>query len=449
MTEKRIGTAIVRRWAVAALTPLLVAMGPGLGTGGNQATAQDRPLPADFPEVYRAGGLNAPEWAFLGSSSPAGFDAAGNLYVLDASAGRVVVLDSQGRLARIIGRKGEGPGEFNRAMDLVVWRDGRFAVSDLGHVAYQVFSSDGELERFVRMGHGQGPMAMFTGTRTAIRPDPLGDALIAQGAPAAVNRMAGLFGEMTGDKQEVENTGVDDRGLERLILDGDVVSSTPVLQGWRVPREEAPSDLSAENLADFSAIAGMLSEEGFFEPVFHWDQLPDDTIAYSDSSAYAVKLATPGGPVIDALMRPISPEAVTPRIREGMVAHALREYEEQSNDPRLAEMSGPETAMLPGMMETMREAIANRDFFDEVPVVRGLRATWDGALWVQRRGDEPWDDEGPIDVFGADHEYLGTFAASAPGMPAAFGPDGLVLYWETDELDVPTIVVKRLPVAVR
>ena len=30
----------------------------------------------------------------------------------------------------------------------------------------------------------------------------------------------------------------------------------------------------------------------------------------------------------------------------------------------------------------------------EIPVVRGVRATWDGGLWVQRRGDEPWDDEG-------------------------------------------------------
>ena len=44
---------------------------------------------------------------------------------------------------------------------------------------------------------------------------------------------------------------------------------------------------------------------------------------------------------------------------------------------------------------------------------------------------------------------MGTFAAAAPGMPAAFGPDGLVLYWETDELDVPTLVVKRLPEEIR
>ena len=117
----------------------------------------------------------------------------------------------------------------------------------------------------------------------------------------------------------------------------------------------------------------------FFEPGFHWDVMPDGAIAYSDSSAYAVKLAEPEGPVIDIVSRPISPEAVTPRIREGTIADAMRDFDEQSNDPRMEEMAGVAAAMLPGMMETMREAVENRDFFDEVPVVRGLRATWDGG----------------------------------------------------------------------
>ena len=164
------------------------------------------------------------------------------------------------------------------------------------------------------------------------------------------------------------------------------------------------------------------------------------------SSAYAVKLAEPEGPVMDVVRRPIAPEAVTPRIREGTVADAVRAFDEQSNDPRIEEAGGAAAA---GMFEAMREAIEDRDFLDEVPVVRGVRATWDGGLWIQRRAQDPWDDDGPIDVFDADREYVGTFAAATPGMPAAFGPDGLVLYWETDELDVPTIVVKRLPVEVR
>jgi len=434
---------------VVALAHLTIAMGFGLGVCANPAAAQDRPLSAGFPEVYRAGGMNAQEWAFYANLARAGFDADGNLYVLDAPAGRVVVLDSQGRLARIVGSQGEGPGEFNRAMDLAVWRDGRFAVADMGHIAYQVFTAEGELDRFVRIGTSQGPAAMVGAARTAIRPDPRGNALIAPGISSAMSRMGSLFGEMLGDRQETEDSGVDDRGLERLGLDGESVSSTPILQGWTVPREEAGGELSPEDLMDFSAFAGMLGEQPFFEPGFHWDVLPDGTIVYSDSSAYAVKLAEPEGPVIDVVRRPISPEAVTPRIREGTVADAMRELEEQSNDPQMEAMAGLAAAMLPGMMETMREAVENRDFFDEVPVVRGVRATWDGGLWIQRRAEDPWDDDGPIDVFDADREYVGTFAARTPGMPAAFGPDGLVLYWETDELDVPTIVVKRLPVEVR
>ena len=67
--------------------------------------------------------------------------------------------------------------------------------------------------------------------------------------------------------------------------------------------------------------------------------LPDGTIAYSDSSAFAIKLADADGQVTDVLTRPISPEAVTEGIREDMIAHALRELEEQSEDPQFAEVS--------------------------------------------------------------------------------------------------------------
>ena len=85
----------------------------------------------------------------------------------------------------------------------------------------------------------------------------------------------------------------------------------------------------------------------------------------------------------------------------------------------------------------------------EVPVLRGLRASWDGSLWVQRRGKDPWDANGPIDVLGPNGEYVGTLSAGEPGMPMAFGPDGLVAFVGHDEMDVATIVVKRLPEAVR
>ena len=428
-------------------------IGAGLGAAyatAGQVSAQDRPLAAELEQVYRVGGLNAAEWAFFEDSAQVVFDAAGNLFVLDRAAGHVVVIDPQGRLARTVGRTGQGPGEFTMMMDLVVWRDGRAGVSDLGHAAIQIYTPEGGFERMVKMGSGQGLAAMLTGARTGLKADPLGNALIAPGPPAALGQMAEVIGGALGEDVEVPDAAVDERGLERLGLDGDVVSATPILQGWRLPREEAP-ELNVDDIEEFAD--GLTGGIRHLEPGFHWDPLPDGGIAWSDSSAYAIKVAGRDGEVIDVLRRPLSPEAVTERIREGTIAYTIRrfkeEFEKQSLDPELAGFLEGAADMVDDLMKTVQEQVEKQGFYHEVPVVRGVRATWDGALWIQRHGEEAWDDEGPIDVFGVDREYLGTLAAGAPGMPAAFGPDGLVAYWEFDEMDMPAIVVKRLPVEVR
>ena len=88
------------------------------------------------------------------------FDGAANLLVLDAFNERVVVIGPDGELVRVVGRAGEGPGEFQRVKALAVWRDGRFAVPDGGHSAIQVFSPDGELEQFVRVAGEDKPLSI-------------------------------------------------------------------------------------------------------------------------------------------------------------------------------------------------------------------------------------------------------------------------------------------------
>ena len=87
-------------------------------------------------------------------------------------------------------------------------------------------------------------------------------------------------------------------------------------------------------------------------------------------------------------------------------------------------------------------------FYPELPVIDGLSATWQGRIWVKRRGDELLAD-GPIDVVTGDGDYVGTYAAGATRMPDAFGPDGLAAFIELDELEVATVVVRRLPAEVR
>ncbi|MCY3547389.1 MAG: hypothetical protein OXH49_10975 [Gemmatimonadetes bacterium] len=51
---------------------------------------------------------------------------------------------------------------------------------------------------------------------------------------------------------------------------------------------------------------------------------------------------------------------------------------------------------------------------------------------IQASGDPP------------DGRYLGSYPAGTMSLPAAFGPDGLVAFVEMNDLQVQTVVVKRM-----
>ena len=406
--------------------PLIAATLVALCAPAGYAIAQDRPLDGDFPEVYRLGGLNAPTWAQFDDPTQLGFDASGNLYLLDRGAMHVVVADRTGELVATVGRQGDGPGELQAPTDLVVWRDGRFLVADVMHGAYQVFRPDGTLDRFIRMSSTPG-LASMAAARNTIRADPQGDALIAEG-PGMAALASALVADRSGAGQ-LDASGEHGK-LERLDLGGEYPVAEPIARARRIPPDNPDAD------------------RPYFAPVVTWDVLPDGTIAYFDSTIYSITLVGADGSRKGMFERAIQPETMTPAIRSAVIEHLL-EAQEQRNAALSSELAG---LLTPDMMEAGQERarakVRRTEFFPEIPVLRGLRATWEGSLWVRRRGEEPWDNRGPIDVVGPDLQYRGTFAAGDP-MPMAFGPEGLVAYLEKDELGVPTIVVKRLAAQVR
>ncbi|WP_419947895.1 hypothetical protein [Candidatus Palauibacter sp.] len=412
----------------ALATAIGAVLGAVLGAAGLQAQemvdlpAEDRPVSPDFELVYTIGSAGAAtEWEEFTSISGVAFDGEGNLYLLDGTrmeaSARVVVVDAAGRFVREFGRAGDGPGEFRAATQLVVWEDGQVLVEDMMHSGYHVFSPGGEFERMVRESGG--------------------------GLGFAMARRPGLRPERTGARTLV---GRSRRTIQRIDMSSEEVEDRVLVEAWAPVEDEGPRSGDIED---------MIGEEWGFEPDLLFDALPSGGVAFSDSSAWAIKLTDPSGEISRILRRPIRPLAVTEQMER---VERERRLEAQRNRP-FRSITQPGSAPPPQVRELIdnltllqREAIENMRFFPEVPLIAAVRATWDGALWAQRSTEPGSDEPGPIDVIAPDGRYLGTLetgTAALPDMPDAFGPDGLVAFLDTDEFDVPVITVWRLPPEIR
>ncbi|WP_423927891.1 hypothetical protein [Candidatus Palauibacter sp.] len=379
--------------------------------------AEDRLLSPDLELVYRIGSAGAEaEWEEFSSIESLWFDGAGNLHVMDQTGGflgraRIVVVDPAGGLVTEFGRSGDGPGEFRAPRQMYVWADGSTMVQDIRHMGYHVFAPGGEFERMLGMELGSDVRPERTGGRSVV---------------------GGSWDSSTGDEGRV---------ILRFDLSSDEVSEQTLVEAW-APREQEERSHTVEDIED------MVRAAWAFEPALLFDVLPSGGVAFSDSSAYAIKLTDPSGAVSRVLRRPIRPLPVTEALRREERDRRL----ERLRDPQVnvrGEPSPELLVVLNALTAGQEAAVENMRFYPEVPVIAAVRTTWDGTLWVQRSAEPGAEEPGPIDVLTPDGRYLGTLAPDVLEMPAAFGPGGLVAFVETDAFDVPVITVSRLPPAIR
>ena len=369
----------------------------------------------ELSEVYRIGSTDAvADWELLNEIRGAGFDDTGNLYFLN-SPHRVVAVDPAGNFRGQLGRSGGGPGEFGNPRQLDVLPGGRVVVTDVRRLAFHIFGPEDTFERMVRM---------------EIIPDPnvfpdiyyLGRAEVFGAHPA--RNGAAIFSD-----------GI--RKIMRTDLSSDEARIETFVEAWAPPGTEMKTGSLAE------VTSGGLW--GFVPPLI-FDALPGGGIAFADSSAYAIKVTGPSGDVVRILRRPVAPQPVTNRLKQAEIDRQLAELSRDA-DPRV-DIAPTAQAMLSVFRSGRAQAIEQMQFLPEVPVLHALRTTWEGNLWVQRRGEEPDLNLGPIDVLTPDGRYIGTLDGRMR-MPDEFGPDGLVAFIEKDEFDVPVIEVKRLPPGIR
>ena len=371
----------------------------------------DRLLDSAFAEVYRVGSLDGPEWEQFGRVAGVAFDGAGNLHILDGQAARAFVLDQNGGLVREYGRAGEGPGEFEDATWIGASESGRAIVFDFQRNGFHVFDANGRFERLFRFPGDYSVVPEFD-----VAAD--GDALVPNGRVNSVSLTAALAGD-TGPSLEAS------RPVVRLVLGGFDVRADTLALAWMPGPEQRR----------YRAANGAQRDRSLTPPLLV-GALPGGGLAYSDSSAYRIKVANADGGLQRVLARPIPPRPMTDRMRE-----AARQTEIELHEAELR--SAIESlALSDGEIAIMRERVESLEFYHELPVIRDLQTTPDGTIWVWRRGPDPVTD-GPIDVLTPDGRYLGSYPAGVR-MPDAFGPGGLVAFIETDALGVQRVVVRRV-----
>ena len=402
---------------------------------------RDRELEPRLETLATVGAFDGQDWETFGEVSDLDFDGAGNLYVFDSQKQRVVVVDPAGRFLRMFGKQGDGPGELRSPVSIVVLRDGTTAIADMGHRAFVLFGADGQYQRTVGFGGDVGLTILGR-----LSGDGRGGVLSAGQQMVMMQRAAGPGGP--------SGPVAPPRGhpIVRFSLDGEGGQRT-LMRAWQAPREETGGQ--SIQLGGGRAVTAFRGPGAVaFEPQLLSGALPDGGLAFSDSSAYAIKIMGPDGAVRRVLRRPFEPRRVTRGIQEDEKARRLAELEE-GGGPQMrivvggggAAGGGPAPISQEQIKQMQRQQIEAMTFYPEVPVVRDLATGWTGKIWVQRRGRDV-SEAGPIDVMTPAGDYVGTITNQTE-LPRAFGPDGRVAFVVRDDLDVPRVVVRRLPAELR
>lgn len=395
------------------------------GQNSIQLPAEDQPLTLDAQEIFTVGSMDGDEWETFSRITGVAFDGDGNLYLLDADNFRVVKVGPAGELLSEMGRKGGGPGEFGMPFALSVTKGGEVRVFDVGYGGFTLFDNQGAYSRSVPMADGM----MFFPTGALLSHSGGGILTAGEGA---MSLRQGPEGQM-----ELPTT----RPVNMVSL-GHEVEITVVYEGWNPATAEGTTSISTSGGGGIQIQAPPMRA---FDPELLAGLLPDGRIVVVDSTGYEVKILEGGVQVEAVYARPIHPREVTRRDRE---AEKERQIEAMagSGGPRIMMITddGPSGGIPSEQVRAMMESrIEGMEFGPEIPVLDGMAVDWAGVIWLARSGDQI-GEEGPIDLISQDGSYLGTFSPGDVRIPDAFGPGGLAAFIETDEMDVPRVVVRRL-----
>lgn len=345
---------------------------------------------------YTVGAEDGREAEVFARVGDVAFDSRENLYVLDRGNTRIVVFDSTGRFLRVIGRRGNGPGELGTPQRMAVTREDEIVVTDPSKNGFSVFGPDGAFRRTI-------PFA-----RAAV---PVGSKLVSHPRGGVVTLFADL-------PSPTHRGGF---GSDRVLWES-------LGGGAGVALFTRPA----------SSGRGGPATQPVFTPSTRYAVLPDGSVAVASTEAYSIAIVGPRGTTSKVIERAIAPRRVTAGDRQ----HEM-ERRRGLAQPGGLTIVGPGAGTLSASARAeVVERLQDVRFAQVIPVIAGLEADRAGNLWIQRSGPN-LDTPGPIDIITPDGRYMGTLQGMR--LPGAFSRRGRAAYVQTDGLGVQRVVVLRLP----
>ena len=184
---------ITARFGMLLFTVAISFMAASCGGGEDVETAAEAPAEAaiDVIEPRLSIGVELGDSAYMFSSiETAIYDANGNIAVLDMGTANVRIYSPQGQFLRSIGRRGNGPGEFQRPLGMVLLGSGSLAVMDPWGEGFTEIGPDYEQKGVLLDIHSNVHIGMCSADSTdivALRVSP------AEGAGEPMPMTVGLY----------------------------------------------------------------------------------------------------------------------------------------------------------------------------------------------------------------------------------------------------------------
>lgn len=337
-----------------------------------------------------------PEYLF-GQISALAVDAAGRVYVADASAQQIRAFAPDGTHVRTFGSAGSGPGELGAFVSgVAVAGDTLFVADAVGNQRIATFDTHSGAHL------GSAPYDLTAGV--PIRWDSSDEHVL-----VVQRRMASFGGEVT----PVETGGGDP--VVVLGAGGEVIDTLVVL----------PPGLSFQ-------MSGGEARVRIFEAEPVWDVGHDGRLAFGLNSEYRIEERDASGRTERIVTRPFTPRPVTESDRKSIL-DALRGLMEDQG--------------LPGGV--VDQVISGQDFAESYPAFASLLVGPEGTLLVQRirTGEElggPGFDMQDLgssewEVFDAEGRYLGVVTMPERVQPMLIRDDAIYGLARGD-FDVQTVV---------